>query len=163
MKTFPYLVLTRFGLLGGGRLPFYGHQTLHGSLLCFFNLVTLSLPQAVFSPTFFFKLLFYIAVLSSFFLFSVLPSLPLAWEVLSSSHLCRHLLKFQDLIQIHTASKGQCQDWNFCLFDGSSCCPILPCEWIQGNSNSSWLAFLEDNAQAKSCSLTVHWPRVVHS
>ena len=58
--------------------------------------------------------------------FSVLPSLPLAWEVLSSSRLCRHLLTFQDLIQIHTASKGQCQDWNFCLFNGSFCCPILP-------------------------------------
>ena len=64
MKTFPYLVLTGFGLLGGGQLPFYGHQTLHGSLLCFFNLVTLSLPQAIFFYPIFFLLLFYIAVFS---------------------------------------------------------------------------------------------------
>ena len=65
MKTFPYLVLTGFGLLGGGQLPFYGHQTLHGSLLCFVNLVTLSLPQAIFFyPIYFFFTALYIAVFS---------------------------------------------------------------------------------------------------
>lgn len=36
------------------------------------------------------------------------PSLPATcWEVLLSSHLCRNLLNYQNLSQVHTASQGQ--------------------------------------------------------
>lgn len=77
-KTFPYLVLTRFGLLEVMHCPFTAIRHSMALFLCFFNLVTLSLPQAVFfSPTFFLNCSFTLQ-----FSLLFLPFYPLALSLL---------------------------------------------------------------------------------